>query len=235
MHKYVKSCQLVLLCLLSPLSAMSLPRSTSSLAQRCLRRSTTPSLPQSILKAQWHNHPITYYTDDGETTPLHIAICEGDLWQVKKIIKTHRSYINQPDEYGRTPLFLACAQGAFPIVAELLTIRGIDVNQANSNDATPLYIAALGGHSDIVDLLLSQEQIAVNRTRRGGYTPLYIACQEGHTNVVALLLQDPRVLLQIRADSYFIPKTPYQIAYTKGHKDVVSLFHKIKCIPGDHY
>jgi CubicO group peptidase (beta-lactamase class C family) len=87
-------------------------------------------------------------------TSLHIAVLQGNLETVKKILKSG-SNLNEKDQYGSTPLIIAATFGKSDI-AQLLIEEGADLNIPNNQGSTPLHIAAFFCYQDIVEALLSK-------------------------------------------------------------------------------
>ncbi len=87
-------------------------------------------------------------------TNLHLAVLQGNLELVKKIVKSG-SNLNEKDPYGSTPLIIASTFGKVAI-AKLLIEEGADLSIANNQGSTPLHIAAFFCHEEIAEHLLNK-------------------------------------------------------------------------------
>uniref|UniRef100_T1JUE7 Uncharacterized protein n=2 Tax=Tetranychus urticae TaxID=32264 RepID=T1JUE7_TETUR len=80
------------------------------------------------------------------------SVKNGDLEQVKELIKTHKININEQID-GRTPVIYAADYGQREIL-EYLIIIGANVNATDKHGITALLAAIWEGHTDCVKLLL---------------------------------------------------------------------------------
>ena len=85
-------------------------------------------------------------TDDG-STPLHIAIEEGNLDIVHLLVEAGAS-MDVPRSDGLAPLHMAAQKGHLEIV-RLLVESGADMSGATKNGTTALELAFQHGHVDV--------------------------------------------------------------------------------------
>jgi len=111
------------------------------------------------------------------------AIIEGDLEQVKALLKQNPKLVNEHEkEFGETLVHTAARWGHKDVVDLLLT-HGAEVNAQNKVGITPLFIAANEGHENVVKLLLAHGA-EINIKTVGGRTLLHVAAGRGLTEVV---------------------------------------------------
>ena len=85
-------------------------------------------------------------------SPLHEAVRDGDLPQVKKLLD-QKANVNATDAARRTPLHYAAANGEVSI-ARLLISYGADVDSQDRQGNTPLHYAATNCYYAIGALLI---------------------------------------------------------------------------------
>ena len=85
--------------------------------------------------------------------PIHEAAKEGDIRQVKALLKEDPNLIELRDEtYKRTPLHWA-AVGGHRDVAEFLVSSGADINSKDIYQSSPLLCAQKNNHGDVIAYL----------------------------------------------------------------------------------
>lgn len=109
---------------------------------------------------------------------LLLAVCSGDLAEVKKLVEDGENVnLKDPDD-GSTALMFASQRGYAEIVM-LLVENGADVNLNNNNGWTALIKAVYNGHIDIVKFLLERDadvnSLAAFKIA-GSYTPQQESC-----------------------------------------------------------
>jgi uncharacterized protein len=120
---------------------------------------------------------------------------EGNLENLKKIIKMRKPKINHINEHGWSPLLIATANGHAETVKYLLQ-KAADPNLANKLGATPLSFAAWYGKETICKILITYGA-KINHTDMEGTTPLMRAAAAGHSSTVKFLLDqgaDPNIV-----------------------------------------
>jgi ankyrin repeat protein len=141
----------------------------------------------------------------------------GDLKNVKLLIKDNPDLVFRQDDNGDTPLIWAALRG-HKDVAEFLLASSAKVNATNNAGETPLHLAAGKGYKDVVELLLAH-RAEVNFRDSHGHTPLELAAAGGYKVVVELLLAN-------KADANATNNagaTPLHFAAENGQKEVVGL------------
>lgn len=116
---------------------------------------------------------------------IHVAVANGRLAAVEKLIVSKPDVVNSVGAYGRTPLHLAAAIGQTPI-AKVLIFEGADVNAKADGGWTALHWAAMSGREDLVRRLV-EEGADVNARAEDGTTPLVWAMRNRHDEVSAVL------------------------------------------------
>ena len=179
---------------------------------------------------------------------------------VVRILCDNGAYVNKAFTYdGATPLYVASELGRIEVV-RILCEKGADVNKANSDGSTPLYIASQKGHTDVVSILkeyielynelyrickeysltykdeitrLIRFGININNPNKEGATPLYIASKAGHLDIVKYLLNinANKNIAKPKRRLFGKNKKPRNIAFKKGHKNIVNLLNKYESPP----
>jgi ankyrin repeat protein len=110
----------------------------------------------------------------------------GNVFMVKKMIKSGKVDINNIYPYAPMPLALASMSG------QTETVKFLIENGANLNipgNRISLNCAAASGYNDIVNILLEHGVEINNKSRRNGYSPLIEACAFGKEETVEILLK----------------------------------------------
>ena len=117
------------------------------------------------------NVNIKYMDEFANTTPLHMAIRQGDIRLVDKLLKagadtSARDYLND------TPLIACiCIHKRQKIFLERLLAEKIDVNEKDTEGRTALFLAVKNGEADFVELLI-RANADPNIKDKNGRTPL---------------------------------------------------------------
>ena len=122
--------------------------------------------------------------NEGNSTPLHYACCNGHLNIVQYLISEAHCNPSCEDNGGTTPFNYACSNGHLNIVQYLISEVHCNPSCENNISYTPLCIACRNGHLNIVQYLIPSCE---NNIR---YTLLRIACRNGHLNIVQYLISE---------------------------------------------
>lgn len=132
-----------------------------------------------------------YANDPDGTTPLHYAVRNQDLKEVRRLLAENIPADAQ-NRYGVTPLVLAVETGDLEIVNALIA-AGANVNHALPEGETVLMTAARTGNVAVLQELLRRDARLEMRDGFYGETALIWAAASDHADAV-------RTLLDARAD-----------------------------------
>lgn len=145
---------------------------------------------------------------------------DGDLENVKTLLKENPALVFCKDDGGDTPLLKAVHNSNADVVKLLLAYKS-NVNARDVLQQTPLHGAAAGGHREVVELLLARGA-EVNARTDHGQTPLHFAAEAGAKDVVELLLAKGAA---VNAKNYK-DETPLDSATGRGEDAVADLLRK---------
>jgi len=118
--------------------------------------------------------------------PIHEAIENGDLDQIKAILSDNPDKVNEKDASNNTPLHLAALQGNLGIV-KMLVDKGADINLGDNENSPPIVNAALRNHPEIVKYMLDHGASATLKDDNQ-MTPMHFAAMGGDTQIMQMLL-----------------------------------------------
>lgn len=124
-------------------------------------------------------------TDPDGTTPLHWAVRDGNLAEVRRLLRAGAD-AKATNRYGITPLSLAAESGNGPAVEALLA-AGADANAALANGQSMLMLAARTGNAAAIRALLAKGADVHARERVLGENALIWAAAENHGEAIGLL------------------------------------------------
>ena len=149
---------------------------------------------------------------------LIIAARDGNLKQVKELLKNSLINPHAKEAAGRNALWLAVAHNHLAVVRELLTIPGIEVNvqdQQVQKIGYTLNASREGYSTDYQVGGLYSSAIA-----EWGNTPLIVAAyKEGFVEIVHELLKMPNINTNLQNSA---GKTALHYAVLKGHLEIVT-------------
>ena len=131
--------------------------------------------------------------------PLHSAVRDGLLSDVRMLVRADRSLLRERDFRDRLPLHMACEKPFAEVVA-LLVNEGSPVNPQDEDGVTPLYQACCyrtgpsydpNQAEEVVRFLLSRGADPSIATSTGS-TPLIQAARNPGMGILRCLLGDPR-------------------------------------------
>ncbi len=159
--------------------------------------------------------------------PLHDAVKEGDIEEVKQLIASGAD-VNQNQRSLGTPLHQASMWGSREL-AELLIAHGANVNADNAIMGTPLLRAARKGNEGVAAVLIAHGA-DVGARWTDGTTPLHAAAEGGHAGVVDLLVANGADVNARSVDTAVKKGFPGRAGYSalhsaglNGHIDIVDL------------
>ena len=164
-----------------------------------------------------------------ENTPLHKALCDGDINKVSALLGSGECNVNCADSNGFTPLHYACQFGHLEIVRVLVSEFKADTAIQNNNGTTALMLATLKGHVQVVQALLCEYQCAVDAKDNNGNTVLHYACLKGSVSLFQTLIREHKADVNDRDDQNDVPL--HVAAFTGKAEVVLSLINDFACDP----
>lgn len=169
---------------------------------------------------------------DGRT-PLHIAVCAGNI-EVVKLLLEHNADIKATDRWGSTPVDDA-QRYKLTDIQSLLTGEPVPLNDDGTPAAVPAEKAYGGMARSTQELCAASSAGDVNEVRRlikkeanpgfgdyDGRTPLHLAAAGGHMKIVKYLCTHKSVNVNAM-DRWHV--TPYHEAVKNGHTEVAEWLH----------
>ena len=156
---------------------------------------------------------------DDRTTPLCLAVYNGNIDLVKLLLQAPGIQINQTGLENTSPLFYAADRGDEEIV-ELLLNNEADPNIPDASGMVALQVACLKGYEQVVELLLDEgadTEVAV----LDNYTPYRLASIGDHHAIMSLLEDRPEQAASTAITSAISPQTGEMPARPK--QDAVSM------------
>jgi ankyrin repeat protein len=166
---------------------------------------------------------------------LHTAAFRKDFILVNILLKSEKTDVNLPDEFGWTPLFYAVDyEGEFYQVKDIITAlleRGASRNYQDKNGETPLHIAARKGRRNTIDMLI-EWGAEVNVQNKAGETPLYIAVVARESELVERLINcgaDVNIESHAGYTPFYLAATGWFSYYDRGNEpEYRPLFDMVK-------
>mgnify|MGYP005850926239 CR=1 FL=1 len=146
------------------------------------------------------------------STPLHIAVCQGNKQLVEALLK-QGDWLESKDQEGKTPLIVAASLRHSKRIIKLLLKKGANVAAKDQLGQTALHQAVYQGYKHIARLLI-KNGANIEAQDKQGNTPLHIAVYQGYTSPVKLLLRAGAS----KATPNQAGDTPLSIAYKKVQK-----------------
>jgi ankyrin repeat protein len=165
-----------------------------------------------------------------ESGPIHIAVAEGNLQAVEKLIRLGVELDARDSNYGLTPLFYALLYEQYKCLAWLI-MHGANVNTQIHDGRTPLHhavaiLAKAGDNANIKQLLNIAHMLLAkgankNTVTNKGNTPLHLLCNYPISHTLDIptfnsLLHDliPNEGLEVKNED---GKTPLFVAAAQGN------------------
>jgi ankyrin len=161
--------------------------------------------------------------DSHGVTPLHRAAVQGDVAEIRRLLRAG-SDVNRPrHDLGQSALHLVAVHGDVP-AAQALVHAGATVGSLDKAGNTPLLTAVREGQVSMAGMLL-RRGADTNKAAKDGDTPLLVACRNN------LGVQFVSRLLQFKANPDIASPdgvTPLHIAAGAGQVDVVHVLRKAR-------
>jgi len=124
------------------------------------------------------------------THPLHLAVQQGDISGIRKILKTHRYNVNSIEaKYGFTPLHVAVKYNQLE-TAQYLLKHHANVEASTRKNLSPLYIAILNNSVSMLQLLINKG-VNLNPIKKfDRKSPLHTAIENANYDMVMILLRN---------------------------------------------
>ena len=155
--------------------------------------------------------------------PIHDAVLQGDLAEVKRLVQADAAVIHAPDDDTEkplyTPLLYAVQEGDVAIIACLLDQAVPPFTYRPDDLGLALRLACMVGHEEVASLLVARGAHPSLHSR-SRTTPLMYACIRGHMEVARCLLRHQGSLLDA-VDQW--GQTALYHGACFGHAGVVSL------------
>jgi ankyrin repeat protein len=125
-------------------------------------------------------------TAPSTSNKINLAIEDGDLVEVQRLLDTEPAALEAPDEDGQPPLHVAVQESQLAI-AEALLSRGANIHSAGYHGWHALHIASSMGNLDMVNLCLSHSASLIARTSTR-QTALHKSASSGSVAVLHRLI-----------------------------------------------
>ena len=144
---------------------------------------------------------------------IYEAAKNGDVDEIRKILKNNPELLDVPNRYGFTPLHRAVIYGQKEMIVFLVE-KGADIKGKNKalRGWTPLQSALFAYNNDVSDLLAAQGALD-ELEREEGLTYLYLAASSGNASLISKL-NDKGIPAAVR-NKY--GETPLHKAAGNGH------------------
>ena len=125
-------------------------------------------------------------TDEGEVTPLVLAIRHENMDVINVFIEAGASLKGGRDENELTPLMYAIDTRNVNVI-DALTAAGVSLEAECEDDHTPLEYAIHEGNVDVIKALI-EAGASLEAECEDDYTPLEYAIDEGNVDVIKALI-----------------------------------------------
>lgn len=179
---------------------------------------------QHKVENELHQVGLDELHEELDTTPVHAAARDGQVEDLREILRTDAVQAVALDKYGLTPLHWACDRGE-AAATRLLLQHGADVNAMERRmfKRRPLHFAVLASNEATVRELLAHKADLLAQDYRG-WAPIHGAAYSGDVgSLKALLDACPNVAVQLTKQN----ETALHIAASRGRMEAVQLL--LKC------
>ena len=160
------------------------------------------------------NHKFHEIQEPNGLTLLHIAVINGDLDAVKRLVE-EKANIETKNRRGYTPLQYALLREHVE-VAQYLIESGAVIDEKNSEGATLLHLAAAKGLTEIVKIF-NDRNLDKNARDNKLRTPLHDAIRKGHVEVARYLIANGADMNALDING----QKPLDLATAKEVKDLL--------------
>eukprot|EP00964_Phaeocystis_antarctica_P090794 scaffold58149_cov59-Phaeocystis_antarctica.AAC.1 len=154
-------------------------------------------------------------TDEGEVTPLVLAIRHENMDVINVFIEAGASLKGGRDENELTPLMYAIDTRNVNVI-DALTAAGVSLEAECEDDHTPLEYAIHEGNVDVIKALI-EAGASLEAECEDDLAPLEYAIHEGNVDVIKALIEAGASLEAECEDDY----TPLEYAIDEGNVDVI--------------
>ncbi|KAI8902560.1 ankyrin repeat-containing domain protein [Globomyces pollinis-pini] len=149
------------------------------------------------------------------------AIINGDLVQLKKLLKCHRLPTSLPNPNNGKPLvFEAIEKNQYQITEYLLLNEIVPLQDLKDFDGNTCLMTAVNyQNAEVVNLILSRAKHLIPIANNKGKTPLLLSCELGLLEITKKLIEMGASINEKDLDG----STPLHYVSSWGHADLISL------------
>ena len=171
-------------------------------------------------------HPTTIWKVFNQTPPeetlrtnsLMTAVSQGNVNEVRKLMKYDDTLIRTLDNDGSRALLLAAVNGHLEIMKYLIEECEVDPSARNSHGNNALFEAAFNGHLDICKYLVTECGIDPSIQNNYGETVILAAAGSGELDIIKYLVKEHGASVSIQNEDGI---NALMIAAQRGYLDVV--------------
>jgi len=168
-----------------------------------------------------------------KSTPLIIAVSNGNYEAVELLLKCASLKPNLQDHHGYSPLHQGVVNRMPPMIRLLLSHPKINPNFGTADGSSPLHFASMYGYVEEAKALIDDPRTDLNVAQHdanyGGATPLHFAAMQGEAEIVRMMLTRGGVDIHATlTQGLYAGFTPLHFATM--NPDTVSVFETIKIL-----
>ena len=146
--------------------------------------------------------------------PLHIAVHNGNITAVKKLINQGAN-VNCKDNKNATPMHYAAHKNHTEIIA-LLAKHSARIDSVDDKNFNPLCVAARYGNTESVELLYNLGADINTPPTQKKFTPLHLAVKANSLKTVAFLIEKGALVNAVSTSGI----SPLHMAALYGYQDI---------------
>jgi len=129
---------------------------------------------------------------DGGYAPIQLAIINGNIEEVKRLLRNDKNLVYFRDYMGQTLMHNAAAIGETDIIKELAR-NGVNVDAKDKLGRTPMLTAVRVGQIKSIECLVGlyktkeEKAAAINAKDENGCTPMFLAAESGKRESIECL------------------------------------------------